>query len=824
MKKILSLIMLLLTICSGAWALQSYTWNLKTLQTTEILGTVNTIPTASYTATDANGSNTVDLIVQLANNKNDKINTDGVKFNGSSGTGTVAGVSNTNQRLIYFVAPCAGHVKVTGYTSSTTKNMYIGTSFNAKTAEDGMLDTKNNGSSSSPFTMEADIASGATCWIYSDGTAFTTNIVFEETAPKTKWDAPEISASGWDGTNWTITITGETGASLKYATKESAGDEYGDYADYSTTFTAVPGTYVKAYAYDATPTYSNSDDTEFVVPAKPTVSTPTLTLGSYDYTQNGYSITPYCEDADATLQYRVGTGGSYVACTSGTPFYLVGDGTTGESNRVVLRASKSGWENSAAYLNGLNVAPATSSPEILIPWQKSSASLEANTMHVYKSVSMAKANAQDIGQTNGNVWKLRTGTNSNTVTLSVNEGYKVSRVKLVGYSVNSTEGQTISLSKVSVDGADYNTSPGVTFPVTAATQTYGTYDSGEGNDMNATSSIVFTFNNSNITSGNQTQIWATEIQVWYEEVTDLTFDYSADGANAASWTKSPIAVTTNATAIDSGNKFIKSWPSNSDLTVTLTGTNALVTNVVLTYQDSNRLPTAITANDGTELSTSGATQTWTNNAGKNSVTFTLTGSPRLTKIVVTYVDAVAVSTLAGRNYGTCVTSQKMDFTNVTDAKAYIATGLNGAGTAVVLTQVYKVPANEPIIIYTTEKTEAATVYVPQTTDDPDAAVADNLLIAGDGTTAYDGYSGYDIYYVASDQFHKANAGTLQSGKAYLKVAQGTGGNSLTIAFDDEATAVEAVAEAKAENAAPVKVIKNGKLYIGNYNVAGQLVK
>ena len=39
------------------------------------------------------------------------------------------------------------------------------------------------------------------------------------------------------------------------------------------------------------------------------------------------------------------------------------------------------------------------------------------------------------------------------------------------------------------------------------------------------------------------------------------------------------------------------------------------------------------------------------------------------------------------------------------------------------------------------------------------------------------------------------------------------------------TAVEAVAEAKAE-AAPkvVKVLKNGKLYIGNYNVAGQQVK
>ena len=47
-----------------------------------------------------------------------------------------------------------------------------------------------------------------------------------------------------------------------------------------------------------------------------------------------------------------------------------------------------------------------------------------------------------------------------------------------------------------------------------------------------------------------------------------------------------------------------------------------------------------------------------------------------------------------------------------------------------------------------------------------------------------------------------------------------------ITITDEApTAVEAVAESKAEaKAAPVKVLKDGKLFIGNYNVAGQQVK
>ena len=43
-------------------------------------------------------------------------------------------------------------------------------------------------------------------------------------------------------------------------------------------------------------------------------------------------------------------------------------------------------------------------------------------------------------------------------------------------------------------------------------------------------------------------------------------------------------------------------------------------------------------------------------------------------------------------------------------------------------------------------------------------------------------------------------------------------------FVPASTAVEAVAEAVAEAPKAVKVIKNGKLYIGNYNVAGQQVK
>lgn len=171
--------------------------------------------------------------------------------------------------------------------------------------------------------------------------------------------------------------------------------------------------------------------------------------------------------------------------------------------------------------------------------------------------------------------------------------------------------------------------------------------------------------------------------------------------------------------------------------------------------------------------------------GSTGVTTYRLGSP----ITISGELVATVSTLADRNYGTCVTGCGLDFTEVTDAKAYIATGLNNSKDAIVLQQVNKVAANTPLIIYTTEKTNATTVRVPITTDAADAAVEDNALVAGDGTTAWNGTDGYTYYYLASDEFHKATSGTLQSGKAYLKVAGSPAAHELSISFGDESTGI-----------------------------------
>ena len=169
-----------------------------------------------------------------------------------------------------------------------------------------------------------------------------------------------------------------------------------------------------------------------------------------------------------------------------------------------------------------------------------------------------------------------------------------------------------------------------------------------------------------------------------------------------------------------------------------------------------------------------------------------------------------VSTLSGRNYGSYVPKATLDFGSAAGITAYIATGLNGAGDAVEMTAVDVVPAGTPIIVKT--DTKGASVDVPVAAG-ATSNVSANKLVAGDGTTAWNdaSFDGYDIYYLASDQFHKANAGTLQSGKAYLKVST-TGAPSLTLSFgsDNGTTAIESVE----------KAVKADGVY---YNLSGQRV-
>ena len=179
-----------------------------------------------------------------------------------------------------------------------------------------------------------------------------------------------------------------------------------------------------------------------------------------------------------------------------------------------------------------------------------------------------------------------------------------------------------------------------------------------------------------------------------------------------------------------------------------------------------------------------------------------------------YFPAVASENIAFSDVTTYVTKQALDFTDVTEISAYAVTQIKT--TSVATEKVGAVPAGTPLLI---KATGAVNVDVPVIIG---ADAITNLLLASDGEVKGDGSTIF-AYSKNDKKFKKvASTVTIPAGKAYL-VVDGNAPTTLDVDFESEATGVNGVAEAKAE-VAPVKVIKNGKLYIGNYNVAGQLVK
>ncbi len=286
-------------------------------------------------------------------------------------------------------------------------------------------------------------------------------------------------------------------------------------------------------------TQTTSLDDLLIKYEKLTVATPTFTIGSYNYEQGGYAVTPSCATDGATLTYTIG-GGAATACTSGVPFYAKG-------GKLNITASKTGWTSSSLADDNqwtLNSAPSTTSPETLIAFQTSSDNGDKNIEHVYKSVTIAGgANGAIAGIVSGdaNGLKLRTNQSSNTITLNVNSGYTVTRVSIAAKSNNKEA--TIGLTSTTVDGGSNIMAATTTFPISTAASAE-TYDT-NGTEINANNNIVFTFDNSAIDGSNNkknNQILAT-IKVWYKTPVE----------NAIADCKTYETSSAFATAIDAGS-------------------------------------------------------------------------------------------------------------------------------------------------------------------------------------------------------------------------------------------------------------------------------
>ena len=129
--------------------------------------------------------------------------------------------------------------------------------------------------------------------------------------------------------------------------------------------------------------------------------------------------------------------------------------------------------------------------------------------------------------------------------------------------------------------------------------------------------------------------------------------------------------------------------------------------------------------------------------------------------------------------------------------------------------------DEGVILKGTEGETAVFTVV-----EDEATELDNDLIGANALTDFDDYT---YPYVLASNGTKTSFVKLTSdyygdmfGKAFI-VYSGSQ-QSLEVKFDGE-TAINSVnANDNANSEAPVKVVKNGQLYIGNYNVAGQQVK
>ena len=182
------------------------------------------------------------------------------------------------------------------------------------------------------------------------------------------------------------------------------------------------------------------------------------------------------------------------------------------------------------------------------------------------------------------------------------------------------------------------------------------------------------------------------------------------------------------------------------------------------------------------------------------------------------VKAVQSTTINLNASGFATYSSKYDFT-FEGAQAYKMALDEGAKTLTGTEVTGKIKAGEGILFKGDANAEVTITETAGAT-----ALDGNSLVGStkaDGTTAE---KPENCYALSGDTFKKFTGDALVANKAFFATTSASA-IDFDIVFDEgEATAVDAIAEANANAAAPVKVIKNGKLYIGNFNVAGQQVK
>ncbi len=436
------------------------------------------------------------------------------------------GTSTATTRHIKYTPEYSGTMTIyykSNNSSATDRIVAIGTKVTTGTSltvgKDGII-AFGNTAGSTVQNISGDLSAGTTYYFYNaNGGCAIKQLVYTYTVASA--NAPLITTQPQSATyEKDATAEALTVAATAYADGALSYQWYSNSSNSTTTGTAIEGATNNSYTpstetvgttyYYCKVTEADNEDVATSSVATITVNAPacaepTFTLGSYNYEEEGYEVIANCATEGATLTYKIGNG-SATACTAGVPFYAKG-------GKLIITASKEGYSpatNASDTQYTLNGAPSATSPETLIPFNTSSDKGDKDITHTYKSVSIVGGVFAGINGAEG--LKLRTNQSGNTLTLNVNKGYIVTAVEFKARSNNKAA--TIDISGVTIDGKPLANFEAVTLPV--STEDLYTYNIG---DIEASQSIVFTFDNSNITGEDNKKNYQihANITVTYEQ-------------------------------------------------------------------------------------------------------------------------------------------------------------------------------------------------------------------------------------------------------------------------------------------------------------------
>ena len=520
---------------------------------------------------------------------------------------------------------------------------------------------------------------------------------------------------------------------------------------------------------------------------------------------DGSSVTMTCATADATIYYT--TDGSEPTTSSATYSSAI----TLTNSTTVRAFAKKGDDASDIVKKDCYVTHATALAVLGYNGGTVSGDVWTSTDGTYTLTNNVESRGINYVNLAGSQdgFKLN---HTDSYTIQPSSNIKITKIVVVGKTW--LQGSAGNASTIAFDG--FTPASGTFFDYLTDGETYI-------KTIEFTPSSELNFGDPVVMRPGTNQIGAY-LEIYGEEkIKSKTFDYStsAGKSNYASWTISPVTIATNATGVDGSNNFLK----GDDLTATISAADGyIVSKVVFTYTASNRVSETTTASDGTAVTTDGATQTWTNSAGKKSVQFTF-ASCRLTKMVVTYLPCVSKE-ITSAGWATFCSPYALDFSDVEGLTAYIVTGTVGETTELDLTEVTSVPANTGVLLEGTAGDYTIPVAASSSTN-----VTANKLVGVIDSDVLTAEAGFVLMGSPKVGFYKNNKNfTLTANTAYLPANFAGGETTARSAyfFGGDITGVanvEAAAEATLKDG---KFFKDGKLFIfkngKKFNAAGQIVK